>query len=194
MTRFFGITIIFICINSYSQSIIFPKFKNDYNSTKNDISKNISLKEKDLLVSVFYQHGGLNLTQIKHYVINEGKLKKIFTENQSLYNKKLIKLSEELVTEKDIEKIKSFSKSNFLKSDNSFLNPPKTCIVFDADTRGFIFTTKTSQSSYFITGADHKYKNCKGFDKTALKEFMDSFAIFEIDPNKYTAQFIKINN
>lgn len=186
--------VIFFYSLSYSQDINFPPFKDDYHIRNKEISKNVPLEENDFLISIFISHGMVNLTQIKHYVVNNGVLRKVYSENQSKYNKKLIMFKEESVDETHIQRIKSFSENSFLKKDNSFLNPPKTCIILDAETIGFIFTSKNKRSSYIIDGADYKLKNCPGFDKIALKEFISSFDSFEIDKNQYTSHFIRIKN
>lgn len=175
------------CVKSFSQKSNSIKLF-DLNSGNSELTKNVTLKKDQLLVTIYYIHGFINLTELHHYVIDSKNNVEKYIEKQSK-DKKLVsfELTKMTIEEKKLflKNLNSLLKSKFIRFNPKefyYENPDNKSYCggnSDMPTKGIIISNINSMSNYKSYDGYHKLQFCDLIHKENLKEFLDTYRLFE---------------
>ena len=193
MKRILIYLLLFSSVNLFSQNNIALKLF-EINNGNSELTKNVKIKKGELLITIYYIHGFISLTELHHYIINSQNNVEKYIEKQSR-DKKLVSFEQIKMTldEKKLflKKLNNLLKSKFItfhpkefyyeNPDNKFRCGGNS----DMPTKGMIISNLDNLSNYKSYDGYHKLQFCDLIHKENLKEFLDIYRSFEFKTHNF---------
>lgn len=179
-----------LCAQDFRDLKLFQEF-----NEKEKITSNIKLSDDSILLSVYWKHGFMDLTEIRHYIVSKNWEVKKIEESQSKGNTDMIYFKE--TTMSDVEKsaflihFKKLLNSDFIQVEPAAFiafNPKvqiQCMLDSDKETRGIIVTQNKKQSKYEAYNPHQILQSCDLIHKEYLQEFVDLYSLFRFELKKF---------